>query len=252
MIVKSILMESPLAKEEEEESPSLLRSRSCPCLYHPAAAVEHDSESYRSKCTECLQASIPSQNRPAPITGALKKAKAGTQDTLQNTTTTTTTPRADKPGVRFGSVDLHEHASLLGCHPDVRQGPPTTLSWCPVRSQHWETVQAREEDPEPHERITATTSGGGGVARSNKKPLWMLRTTSHQRTQLLQQAGYTEADLQVVGRELAAIKASRHESARDTSDLQRLMNQGRRHKEAARQAKREKRRRGVLGRFLSI
>lgn len=183
----------------------LSRCNSCPCL-----GQEHDEAEVAARlaqCSACLQDLTPSATRTASPKSSLKSSTHSQEDTNEQktdhpTTASKTSKQHKSSGVHFGNVAVHEHPSLLGCNPEVRKGPPTTLSWCPAHSVTYASVdQAEAAKPAPK--------------RTN--PLFLRLASAERQARLLATGLYTAEELQQATEEAKAIQASRKLSAKDTS-----------------------------------
>ena len=190
----------------------LQRCHSCPCIH--VQESEEEAQARLAQCTACLKELRNLHRKAKPHKSSLKVSIPSA------------TSSKSSSGVSFGSVELHEHSIMLGCHPDVRRGAPTTISWCPMHSE--------------------TTSVDEFEAKHGPLRRPAFRMASTQRHEKLFRAGYTLEDLERVTAEIAEIQKSRQLSATETSDLQRLMNETRRKKR-----ERKMKRKG-LKRFMSF
>ena len=187
---------------------TLKRCNSCPCIH-----AQESGQAELVQCTACLKELPNLQEKVGPKKSSLKVA-------------TRSATSGKSSGVSFGSVELHEHAIMLGCHPDVRKGAPTTISWCPIHSE--------------------TTSVDDFEAKQGPRRRPAYRMASTQRQEKLFRAGYSLEDLEEVIAEIAEIQRSRKLSAREASDLKRLIHESRRKKQEQRM------KRKGLKRFLSF
>jgi hypothetical protein len=200
----------------------LHRCNSAPCLEE-----EQDEEEMAARlaqCTRCLKKLRELASSQAPAKSSLKVSSQ--TESLKHSVTSSASSKSS--GVHFGTVELHEHPYLLGCHPDVRKGPPTTISWCPSRS------------------VTSTVDDFEAEHGPQRRPTSAFRMASTERRERLLETGYTLDDLERVKKEISEIQKSRELSATETTDLKRLM------KESKRKQQEKKMKRRGLRRFLSM
>jgi hypothetical protein len=131
--------------------------------------------------------------------------------------------------VRFDSVEVREHAYILGNNPGgTSGGPPLTIGW-----------NAMSSSIIPLDEYEATR---GPQRRSND----LLKKSKTERWILLTKLGFGSEELQAAEAYADHIRVSREESARERSDLHALLNESKRR---IQEAKTTKVRRGSLLRF---
>ena len=118
-------------------------------------------------------------------------------------------PHNHNKSVRFDTVEIHEHASILGCNPGGTGGPPLTICWRVLRTQIL-----------PLDDYEATR----GPRRSDL----FLRSSQAERVRLLRESGCDKEEIARAEALAGAIRASRDESSRERSELQALLRESRR------------------------
>ena len=132
-----------------------------------------------------------------------------------------------QPSVSFDSIEIHEHAVILGCNPSVSAGPPLTISW--------ESLSSSIQTVEHYER-----------SRGTRRSALFLRKSKTERDTILKEEGFSSEELAVATSSADSIRQSREESAQEKSDLQALLKESQRRKEERRQQRKQG---GLFGRW---
>jgi len=131
-------------------------------------------------------------------------------------------PDFAKPkSVRFDTVEIREHASILGCNPGVTSGPPLTICWKVLNSQIL-----------PLEEYEAS--------RGPRRSALFLKRSKTEREQLLLRSGFDKDQIQKAEELAKAIRSSREESAAERSELQALMRESKRKTQHKRNQKKQR------------
>ena len=120
---------------------------------------------------------------------------APTKSCLKQTRTKGTTSNTKK--VTFDSLDVHEHAILLGDNPSVSSGPPLTISWEAQASVHLSIDEYEASRP----------------PRRHKEEMHVPREI---REDWLRQAGYARSHFAEVNKMILKTKKERAASAKGT------------------------------------
>lgn len=132
---------------------------------------------------------------------------------------------SEQRSIRFDTVEIREHAVILGCNPAVTKGPPLTIGW--------ETLSTSIQSVNEYERN-----------RPLRRSPMFLKLSQTERRSLLKERGFTSEEFSMAESYVEEVKKSRAESASEKSDLQKLMEESKRRKPAAKETKR-----GLFGRF---
>ena len=115
---------------DRQEKPTLekqlsLSKLSLPRVIRPLLRRATDNkECDRTSRTNGTRSSSSSFIFATPIKSCMKQTR------------TQTTPKKKKKKVAFDSLDMHEHAVILGDNPSVSSGPPLSISWEAQASLH--------------------------------------------------------------------------------------------------------------------
>lgn len=132
-----------------------------------------------------------------------------------------TTSEVPQKCVSFDTVEVREHAYILGCNPGTTAGPPLSISW-EALSTSIMSLDAYEAIREP-ERLTSS---------------FLLMKSKTERVNMLLRLGFDHQEIHLAEAYADDIRRSREESARETSDLKALMIEaGQRKKESIRAKK---------------
>lgn len=131
----------------------------------------------------------------------------------------------------FGTVEIREHAYILGCNPSVKGGPPLTIEW-----------KSMGNSIESIDDFEARRS-------SSRRPDWMIRKSSTERHNLLKDEGFTSAEISLVVDEIDQIQASRKQAKEDRGEFGSVVAEARRRKMDLEQHKKTVGRAGLWGMF---
>ena len=131
--------------------------------------------------------------------------------------------------VGFDTIEIREHAVILGCNPGAAAGAPLTISWESLSS----SIQ-RIDDYE--------------AERPQRRPLVALRKSREERSTILIDEGFSSDELRCAEEHADAIRRSRLESALERSDLQAMLQKSRR-KRSEQKTRVGKSKKGVFGRL---
>lgn len=137
--------------------------------------------------------------------------------------------------VSFDSVNIHEHAVILGCNPGIRAlssgpGPAFTLAWENLRTSNYNL-----DDFEAERQLS-------------RRPKSALRKTKEERVNYLREQGFSCEEIKLAEEGIRKIHESREQSAHEKSDLQALLNDSKKRQ----QEKRRKRKGKIVDKLFRV
>jgi len=111
---------------------------------------------------------------------------------------------APPKSVRYDTVEIREHASILGCNPGGTTGPPLTICWKVLNTQ----ILPLDEYE---------------MTRGPRRSVLFLKRSKREREHLLVESGFSAEEIAKAEALAQAIRDSRDESSKERSELQALM-----------------------------
>jgi len=178
-----------------------------PCTGHGCMPISDMIESVQ----ETFNPPISSKNESSrcietPVHGVDNSDDQGPADLIRRQDKTLESPQscindaATPPtkSVRFDAVEIHEHASILGCNPGGKAGPPLSISWKALHTQSL-PLEEYEETRGPRQKAAN------------------MRLSEAEREQLLAKLGFDAVEIQLAVQIAQAIRDARERSFHDNS-----------------------------------
>ena len=146
-----------------------------------------------SSCIETLDHGVDNSNGQGPADLIRQEEK-----TLESSSCTNDATATPPKSVRFDAVQIHEHASILGCNPGGKSGPPLSISWKALNTQSL-SLEEYEETRGPRQKAAD------------------MRLSEAEREQLLAKVGFDAMEIQLAAEIAQAVRDAREKSFQDNA-----------------------------------